>query len=101
VAPAGCRIGLTIRGRDYEFAGASGGRLSNFKNELKGCGPFLHNDPGDRPADVFGGTTSLHFGRGRQPFLLLPIIPPKKSGSSASNRRTGRAGRHKRATTRE
>jgi hypothetical protein len=101
VVPAGCRIGLTIRGKDYEYAGASGGRLSNFKNELKGCGPFLHNDPTDRPADVFGGTTSLHFGRGRQPFLLLPIIPPNKSGSSASKRRGGRAGRHKRATTRE
>jgi hypothetical protein len=27
---------------------------------------------------VFGGVTSLHFGGGRQPYLLLPIIPPKK-----------------------
>ncbi len=101
VVPAGYRIGLTIRGKDYEYAGASGGRLSNFKNELKGCGPFLHNDPVDRPADIFGGVTTLHFGRGRQPFLLLPIIPPRKSGSSANNRRTGKAGRPQRATTRE
>ncbi len=28
--------------------------------------------------DVFGGVTCLHFGAGRQPHLLLPIIPPKK-----------------------
>jgi uncharacterized protein len=101
VVPVGYRIGLTIRGKDYEYAGPSGGRLSNFKNELKGCGPFLHDDPLDRPSEVFGGTTSLHFGRGRQPFLLLPIIPPKKSAPSPRNRRSGRAGRPQRATTRE
>jgi uncharacterized protein len=101
VVPAGYRIGLTIRGKDYEHAGPSGGRLSNFKNELKGCGPFLHDDPLDRPSEVFAGVTSLHFGRGRQPFLLLPIIPPKKSAPSPRNRRSGRAGRPQRATTRE
>ena len=55
VVPAGCRIGLTIRGKDYVYGGPSGGKLSNFKNELTGCGPFLHDDPRDRPADVFGG----------------------------------------------
>jgi predicted acyl esterase len=77
VVPAGYRIGLTIRGKDYEYGGASGGKLSNFKNELRGCGPFLHDDPHDRPMDVFGGITSLHFGASRRPYLLLPIIPPK------------------------
>ena len=50
VVPAGYRIGLTIRGKDYVYGGASGGKLSNFKNELTGCGPFLHDDPRDRPA---------------------------------------------------
>jgi predicted acyl esterase len=82
VLPAGYRIGVTIRGRDYEYGGASGGRLSNFKNELRGCGPFLHDDARDRPPDAFGGTTTLHFGRGRQAYLLLPIIPPKKGGTN-------------------
>jgi uncharacterized protein len=77
VLPQGYRIGLTIRGKDYEYPGASGGRLSNFKNELKGCGAFLHDDARDRPLNVFRGTTTLHFGRGRQPYLLVPIIPPK------------------------
>jgi hypothetical protein len=78
VVPAGYRVGVSIRGKDYEYGGASGGRLSNFKNELKGCGPFLHDDPRDRPPAIFNGTTSLHFGRGKAPYLLLPIIPPKK-----------------------
>jgi len=78
VVPAGYRVGLSIRGKDYEYGGASGGKLSNFKNELKGCGPFLHDDPRDRPPAIFGATTSLHFGRGKTPYLLLPIIPSKK-----------------------
>ena len=51
VLPAGYRLGLTIRGKDYEYPGPSGGRLSNFKNELKGCGPFLHDDARDRPPE--------------------------------------------------
>ncbi|MFT7286816.1 MAG: putative acyl esterase [Halieaceae bacterium] len=74
VVPQGHRIALTIRGRDYEHV-ASGGFMSNFKNELKGCGPFLHNDPLDRPEDVFGGTTTLSSGLEAPSFLLLPIIP--------------------------
>ena len=78
VVPAGHRIGLTVRGRDYVYAGPSGGRLSNFKNELTGCGPFLHDDPRDRPPAVFGGVTGLHFGGALRPYLLLPIVPPKK-----------------------
>jgi predicted acyl esterase len=79
VVPQGYRVALTIRGKDYEYGGGSGGRLSNFKNELKGCGPFLHDDPRDRPPEIFGGTTTLHFGDGRRPYLLLPVIPPKEA----------------------
>jgi predicted acyl esterase len=78
VVPAGYRVGVSIRGKDYEYGGASGGKLSNFKNELKGCGPFLHDDPRDRPPAIFNGTTTLHFSRGKAPYLLLPIVPPKK-----------------------
>ena len=68
---------LTIRGKDYVYPGPSGGKLSNFKNELTGCGPFLHDDPRDRPPDVFGGITSLHFG-GR------PAALPAAAGHSAA-----------------
>jgi uncharacterized protein len=75
VVPAGYRVALTIRGKDYIYPGGSGGRQSNFKNELTGCGPFLHDDPRDRPGDVFGGVTSLHFGGATQPYLLLPVVP--------------------------
>ena len=78
VAPAGYRIALTVRGKDYVYPGPSGGRLSNFKNELTGCGPFLHDDPRDRPPEIFAGRTSLHFGASMRPYLLLPVVPPKK-----------------------
>ena len=78
VIPAGYRIGLSVRGKDYVYAGESGGRLSNMKNEFTGCGPFLHNDPRDRPVDIFGGMTNIHSGQNQENFLLLPIVPPKK-----------------------
>lgn len=76
VLPAGYRIGLTVRGRDYEHGLPTNARLSNFKNVLRGCGPFLHDDPADRPQEVYGGRTTLHFGPDHPGFLLLPVIPP-------------------------
>ena len=50
---------------------AGGDRLTTFKNELRGCGPFLHDDPGDRPPEVFGGRVTLHPGS----YVLLPVVP--------------------------
>ena len=64
-----------MRGRDYEFAKSTGARLSNFKNELRGCGPFLHDDPRDRPKAIFGGRTTLYTGPQHLSYVLLPIIP--------------------------
>jgi hypothetical protein len=75
VVPAGHRIALSVRGRDYVYPGGSGGRLSNMKNEFTGCGPFLHDDPRDRPIAIYGGDTTLHFGQGRENYVLLPVIP--------------------------
>ena len=77
VVPKGYRVGLSVRGTDYRYPGPSGGKLSNFKNELTGCGPFLHDDPRDRPPAIFGGTNTLHFGPDSPSWVLLPIIPAK------------------------
>ena len=74
VVPAGYRIALSIRGRDYEHDEAPAS-LSNMKHPMRGCGPFTHDDETDRPPQIFGGKVTLHFER--QPYLLLPIIPPK------------------------
>jgi predicted acyl esterase len=77
VVPAGYRLALTVRGRDYEWAKSTGARLSNFKNELTGCGPFLHDDPGARPAAVFAGANTVHAGPMQPSHILLPIVPAK------------------------
>ena len=72
VVPPGHRVALTVRGKDYEYAGEAA-TLSNMKHPMKGCGPFVHDDPVDRPPTTFGGKVTLHFEK--HPCLLLPIIP--------------------------
>ena len=76
VVPRGYRIALTVRGKDYEYDGEAA-VLSNMKNPMKGCGPFIHDDDNDRPPAVFGGKVTLHTGPSRQASVLLPVIPPK------------------------
>ena len=76
VVPAGYRIALTVRGKDYEYPGG-GARLKTFVNEMKGCGPFIHTDPEDRPPAIFGGKTTLHAGGKKGSYVLLPVIPKR------------------------
>jgi len=77
VVPVGYRIALTIRGKDYEHDGAAA-VLSNMKNPMKGCGPFVHDDEVDRPPAIFGGKVTLYMGPKQKANLLLPVIPKKK-----------------------
>jgi uncharacterized protein len=79
VAPAGYRIGLTVRGRDYEYPGDIGKGLSPIGQPATGVGPFRHVDPGDRPAAVFENELTLHFDAGSAPYLLIPIVPPPRA----------------------
>ncbi|MGA9009980.1 MAG: CocE/NonD family hydrolase [Xanthobacteraceae bacterium] len=74
VVPPGYRLCLSVRGKDYEHAGAPL-MIDGVKYSLTGVGPFLHVHPKDRPAEIFGGTNTLHFAEGQQPYLLLPVIP--------------------------
>ena len=77
VVPMGYRIGLSVLGRDYIWQEKTGAKLSNFKNELRGCGPFLHDDPRDRPDTIFSGVTTLHINPDDPSHILLPIIPAR------------------------
>ena len=77
VVPPGHRIALTVRGKDYMYPGGTGGRLSNMKMEFTGCGPFMHNDPRDRPPSIFNGKVTLHAGGEKAAYVLLPIIPKR------------------------
>src|SRR6185369_10982427 len=47
VAPAGYRLGLTVRGRDYEYPGGPSTGLGTLGAVFTGVGPFQHNDPRD------------------------------------------------------
>jgi predicted acyl esterase len=76
VVPAGYRIGLTIRGRDYEYDGTDAA-LEHAPYPMKGVGPFTHTDQRDRPPEIFATTNTLHFSPDAAPFLVLPIIPPE------------------------
>jgi predicted acyl esterase len=75
VVPAGHRIALTVRGKDYEFPGGASQGLETLGRPWSGVGPFRHDDPHDRPAAVFGGDVTLHVGPDRPAHLLLPVIP--------------------------
>ena len=75
VVPRGYRIGLTVRGRDYEWPGGAGAGLGTLGAVFTGVGPFKHDDPDDRPASIFGGDVTLHAGPDRPSHLLLPTIP--------------------------
>lgn len=72
VLPAGYRLALDIRGRDFA-------RVSNEENALRrGSGPWLHDDDFDRPPSIFAGESAIHTGRNRESYLLLPIIPKRQ-----------------------
>jgi uncharacterized protein len=46
--------------------------LPNAPYPMKGVGPFLHIDRDNR---AISSRNTLHFTPGKQPYLLLPIIP--------------------------
>jgi uncharacterized protein len=76
VVPAGYRIGLSVRGRDYVYPGIEiQGKSIDARRAWTGVGPFFHDDPRDRPAKIFGGNVTLHIDRDKQAYVLLPIIP--------------------------
>jgi predicted acyl esterase len=74
VVPPGYRLALTIRGNDYEYGGTPV-VAPHVPYPLRGVGPFTHNEPRNRPGDVFDGVNTLHFAENRRPWLMLPIIP--------------------------
>jgi predicted acyl esterase len=64
--PAGYRLALTLQGKDFERPGESGAQ--------RGSGWFLHDDPRDRPPQIFAGTHTVYSGGKRESHLLLPML---------------------------
>ena len=79
VVPAGWRVALTIRGKDYEYNGELSEFGKKFHYGTRGTGGMTHNDTDSRPANLYGGRVTLHAGGGRESYLLLPIIPSAKT----------------------
>jgi len=77
VVPAGFRLALTIRGRDYEYPGGPGEGVEVLGRVFTGVGPFRHDDSRDRPPEIYGGNVTLHASPDRAAHLLVPIMPPK------------------------
>ena len=75
VLPAGWRLVLTVRGKDYEYEGELSEFGKKFHYGTRGTGGMTHADPDDRPKGVFGGKVTLYSGGGRASYLLVPIIP--------------------------
>jgi hypothetical protein len=81
VIPAGFRIALSVRGRDYVYPGSSPQPVARPSTAatsgvaFTGVGPFRHNAAADRDPSVFGGRVTVHTGDDHPSHLLLPIIP--------------------------
>jgi predicted acyl esterase len=77
IIPAGYRMALTVRGNDYRYEGELDDFARSFHYAGRGIGPFRHDDPTDRPADLSGGVVTLHVGGDTPSHLLVPVVPPK------------------------
>ena len=74
VIPKGYTLVFNVRGKDYRYDD-KGVILPFDTRPMYGVGPFSHENPVDRPPEVFHTNNHLHFGPGHQPYVLLPIIP--------------------------
>jgi len=68
VVPAGYRVTLSVRGKDYEYGGELDEFARNFHYAGRGCGPFVHTGAADRPEEIFGGRVTVQ--HRRRPRLL-------------------------------
>ena len=75
VVPPGYRVALNVRGKDYEYQGELTEFAKTFYYANRGVGPFTHQDPQDRPPELFDGTVTVYTGPDHPSSLLVPIIP--------------------------
>ncbi len=62
VFPKGWRLVLTLQGHDFIVAPP---------------GRMRHDHPQDRPADEFGGLSTIHTGGAQASYLLMPLVPAR------------------------
>jgi predicted acyl esterase len=74
VLPAGFRLRLDIRGKDFARPADPSSATPH-----RGSGPWLHDDAIDRCPAIFAGSTTIHTGPAYASRLLLPVIPAGES----------------------
>jgi len=79
VLPAGWRVALNVRGKDYEYEGDLGEFAKSFHYGTRGTGGMTHADPDDRPPAIFAKRVTLYAGGDWPSSLMLPIIPPMRA----------------------
>ena len=72
---AGYTLTLDVQSHDYIYPGAVAEARPDLQIPFTGSGPFLHNDPGSRPASIYAGNVTLHTGGNHASYLLLPVLP--------------------------
>jgi predicted acyl esterase len=77
VAPAGYELIVNVRGSDYRYPGPAV-NTPGLPYPLTGVGAFFHERPENRPPEIFHRPARVHFEPGKQPYVLLPVIPEAK-----------------------
>lgn len=73
VVPQGYRLKLTVSGHDFDH-GLPEPMPQIYGVSQRGSSVMLHDEPTDRPSDIYGGITTVHTGEGHNSYLLLPVI---------------------------
>lgn len=85
VLPKGYRLALTVRGNDHVYSGITRELKAEFETRTPlpvgfteiGLGALIHDDPFDRPAEVFDHNVTLHIDVDNPTYLQIPIIPKR------------------------
>ncbi|MFJ4655161.1 CocE/NonD family hydrolase [Nocardia sp. NPDC088792] len=72
--PAGYTLTLDVQAHDYIYPGAVTEVRTDLQIPFTGSGLFLHDDPDDRPADIYAGSLTLYTGEKYASHLLLPVL---------------------------
>ncbi|WP_369405373.1 hypothetical protein [Streptacidiphilus melanogenes] len=72
---AGHTLTLDVQAHDYIHPGAVTSARPDLAIPFTGSGPFLHNDPDDRPDNIHAGALTLRTGAQYASRLLLPMLP--------------------------
>jgi len=74
VVPPGYRVGLTVRGRDYQIEEEADARGVAVRT-MNGVGRCVHDDIRDRSEERLAGVVTLYGGGDHRSVLVLPVVP--------------------------